>query len=334
MEDIGDNDGWCNGKKALRWWNDYVLLFQIGGRGIGKTDLWLHVACELYQRHGCKTVWCRNKKVELSEDGNFEGFLNDAKLHGWCPDDWECKPDGVWVGEERAIEFQSISTFSNRRGAASPSVLMVLLDEMLPEDGRYPKQCAKGLMSLAHTILRGRPGAKVIALSNFVTAGNPYFAKFEVYPHPKYDVTVYKDKAIAIEVCRGYRRAIKEESQWSQLFKAGGMHTYDDDSEDPLIGLIETPPNGAVPEAYYFLIDGQIYRGSMHKGIEYFDAYKGQLKEDSIIFTPNVNEMRPGITLCPSWLMKDLNKSFASGWMRFKSPNVMFKILNMLYEVI
>lgn len=279
-------------------------------------------------------MWCRNKKVELCEDGNFENFLSDAVLHGWCPDTWESKPDGVWDEETRVIEFQSISTFSNKRGGAHPNVLLIVLDEMIPEDGRYPKQCAKGLMSLAHTVLRGRPGAKVVALSNFVTAGNPYFAKFEVYPNPKYDVTLYKDKAIAIEVCRGYRKAISEESQWTQLFKAGGMKTYEDDSQDPLMGLIDNVPNGAEQEPFVFLIDGVYYRGWVHKGIEYFDRYKGPIKDVTTVYTPNVSEMTAGVMLVPSWLTKSLNESMQSGWMRFKSPNVMFKILNMLYDTI
>lgn len=318
----------------LRFWDDWLLLFAIGGRGIGKTDLWLQVACKLWSKYRCKTMWCRNKKVELSDDGNWESFLNDAKLHGWAHDEWECKQDGAYDEDIRFIEFQSISTFSNKRGGAHPDVLLIVLDEMIPEDGRYPKHCAKGLMSLAHTVLRGRSGARIVALSNFVTAANPYFAKFEVYPNPKYDVTIYPEKAIAIEHCKGYRRAIPPESDWTKLFKASGMHTYEDDSEDPLLGLIANTPNGAKPEGYYYLIDGQIYRASMHKGIEYFDAYKGELKDTSIIFTPNVNEMTPGVQMIPSWLLKDLNTSMASGWMRFRTPNVMFKILNMLYDTI
>ena len=59
----------------------------IGGRGCGKTDYLLRIACELYQRHGCQTTWVRHKLNELSDEGNYKDFLNDAKELGWCPDE-------------------------------------------------------------------------------------------------------------------------------------------------------------------------------------------------------------------------------------------------------
>ena len=63
----------------------------IGGRGCGKTDYLLRVACELYKRHGCQTTWLR----ALYE------------THGVDPDDVDTrklipvKVPGGWVLEGR-----------------------------------------------------------------------------------------------------------------------------------------------------------------------------------------------------------------------------------------
>lgn len=298
----------------------------------------LRVACELWLTYRCKTMWIRNKQVELSADGNFESFLADPKRFGWCPETWVSKPDGVYESDDREaariIDFQSISTFSNKRGGAHPDTLLMVLDEMMPEDRRYPKMCAQGLLSLANTVLRGREGAKIFALSNIVSAANPYFARFEVYPSRDYDVTIYEDKSILIEKCRGYVKAIADDTPFSRLLRAGKMKTYEDEDEDPLLGLIEKIPKGATPLGFYFLIDGRFYREWDKDGFRYFDQWNGEIREGSVIYTPNVEECRPGVKLSPDWLDKHLRETMQYNLMRFRSPNVMFKILNMIYATV
>ena len=283
-------------------------------------------------------MWIRNKKVELSEDGNYESFLTDAKRFGWCAEEWVSNPDGVYLSDdreaERIIDFQSISTFSNKRGGAHPDTLLMVLDEMIPEDRRYPKMCAQGLLSLANTVLRGREGCRIIALSNFVSAANPYFARFEVYPSRDYDVTVYEDKSILIEKCRGYRKAVKEDSPFTKLMKAGKMSMYESEEEDPLLGLIEKVPKGATPLGFFFLIDGKYYREWDKDGVRYFDQWNGEVKETNLIYTPNVEECDRGVQLIPSWMDRHLRETMQYNLMRFRSPNVMFKILNMIYSTV
>ena len=318
-----------------------MLFFILGGRGIGKTDLWLRVACELYSRYGCRTAWLRNKKVELSDDGNFENFLTDAVAYGWCPDTWNARPDGVYLSDDRnapqIIKFASISTFSNMRGGSyggDDAVLLVVLDEMIPEDRRYPKMCAKGLLSIANTVLRGRDGSKIVALSNYVSAGNPYFALFEVYPNPKYDVTIYPEKSILIEVCKGYRRAIKKDSPFARLMTAGRMPQYENEKSDPLIGLVAAVPKGAKPSPYVYLIDGQYYREWDSDGMRYFDQWNGQIKDNTVVYTPNVTECTDGVLIIPKPVLKYLTENMELNLLRFKNPNVMFKILNVIYSAV
>ena len=141
--EYGNNDGWYNGQKLLPHFDDTMIMMIIGARRIGKTDLFLRLACDLWQRFNLRTMWVRNKLTELKEPSFFNEFLNDAKLHNWCPEGWVTKADGVHdPGDpEPVILFQSISVFSNRRGGAHPEVIMMVLDEFMPEDRKYPHMC-------------------------------------------------------------------------------------------------------------------------------------------------------------------------------------------------
>ena len=313
----------------------------IGGRGCGKTDYLLRVACELYKRHGCQTTWVRHKLNELSDEGNYKDFLNDAKQLGWCPDEWEAREDGVYDSSEKTADkvilFASISTFSNKRGSGHPRVLMVVFDEMLPEDGKYKpnaKMCVKGLLSLMESMTRGRDGSVLFVASNYVNASNPYWAKFEIYNDPRYDVTVYKDKAIAIEVAKGYKRARKEESKLTKLMKAGKMPMYEDERADPLITLVAPVPNGAKPMPYIVLTDGQYYREYTHKGASYWMRWKGDIPNGTLVLTPSVSECGEGVEMLPPIFYKRVQGDIDSNLVRFKDANVMFKILNLIYDSI
>lgn len=258
---------------------------------------------------------------------------------GWCPDRYDCRKDGIYDSADRdadrLILFASVSTFSNKRGTGHPRLLLAIFDEMIPEDGKYKPNaalCVRGLLSLMESMTRGRDGSYLIVFSNYVSAGNPYWAKFEIYNNPKYDVTVFRDKAILIEVCRGYRRARKEDSKLTRLMKAGKMPLYEDERADPLIGLVEKMPNGAKPMPYILLTDGQYYREFTHKGLSYWVQHKGNVPNNLAIITPNVGECGPNVFMAPPHFYKRIENDMAGDLVRFASPNVMWKILNVIYE--
>ena len=334
IREIGDNGGWYNGLKLARFWDQSLLKFVIGGRGMGKTDYWLQVAIRLYERFGCQTVWIRNKKVELSEEGNFDAFLNDAHAFGWCPENWIAKEDGVYTDDSRdadkVIKFASISTFSNKRGGGHPNVMLMVFDEMIPEDRKYPHMCALGLLSLVTSMSRGR--CKVIVCSNFVSAGNPYWARFEVYNNPKYDVTNYPDKRICIELAKGYNKATPDNSDLAKLSRAGRAPNYEDEKSDSLLGLVCPIPKGARPAPYVYLIDGQYFREWDKNGLRYIDQWNGEIKDTTVVYTPNVTECTEGVEIVPKPVMKYLTEHMERNFLRFKTPNVMFKVLNMIYD--
>lgn len=325
--------------RITRRFKEVLLYNAIGGRGCGKTDYGLQIAIKLYQCYGCATTWIRHKDKELTDEGNYRGFLNDPKHFGWCPEEWIVKADGVYTGKdgEQLIIFKSVNTFSNARGAGHPNVLFAVFDEMLPEDGKYrpsPKMCVRGLLSLMETMTRGRDGSLLLVMSNYVTARNPYWAKLEIYNDPRYDVTLFEDKAVAIEVCRGYKFVLRPDSKLAKLKRAAKMPEYEDEKADPLLGLVEKIPNGAKPIDSFIYTDGMYCREFVHNGISYWMQHKGQIRDSDIVYSPDISECTKGIQALPKWFYKYLTERMETNLLRFSNPNVMFKILNIIYDAV
>lgn len=336
LKDLGDNDGWYNARKIMRYFDDTLIFWILGERRIGKTDLFLRVACELFIRYRKQTMWIRNKKVELEDPAFLADFLNDAKRLGWCPEEWDTRAEGVFESSAKdaaqIIKFQSISTFSNRRGGAHPDVLMMVLDEMMPEDRRYPRMAPEGLASLSKTVFSGNVQGRIFCLSNYVSAANPYFVRFRIYPSSE-DVTVFRDKRMLIERCRGYKRAIEDGNPWNDVYSAAKMGNYASEEEDSLITLISKVPRGSQPAPYLFLIDGIYYREYRKNGVSYYDEYHGR-RDGIVIFTPNLKECSDSVQLIIPYIPKGINESMQWGKVRFKNPNIMFAILSMVYDAV
>lgn len=327
VSDVSDGSGFYSLDKIgdrLEW---SMISWIVGERRIGKTDFFLRLACRLWAGYGRKTMWLRNKKVELE---SMDGFLNDAILHGWCPPEWETRPDGVYDGDDKIIIFQSLSTFSNRRGAAEPDVDMIVLDEFMPEDRRYPPNAAIGLMSLTKTVFSGRPGCRCFCLSNIVSAANPYFARFRIYPG-KDDITEYRDAGMLIEKCKGYKKAIASSNPWTAVYKAGGYGDYADESEDSLLDFCKSVPKGAIESSNLILVNGSIYAIYSHKGIYYTAPKKGNIPQRYSIYTPNPQEMDNRTILMNAAMKQALKDWIDNGAMRFSDPNTMFDVFTIVY---
>lgn len=332
---IGYNEGWYSALKILPHYDETMIFWIIGARRIGKTDLYLRVSCLLWIVFQLRTMWIRNKMVELQDPAFMNDFLNDAIDKEWCPADWTTVSDGVHVpdSDDPVIKFQSISTFSNRRGGAHPDVEMMLFDEFCPEDRKFPKMCAVGLVSLTKTVFSGKTTARLFCLSNFVSAGNPYFVKMRIYPSKGKDITAYPEKGMLIERCTGYRCAIDDNNPWNRVYRSAGIGNYASEEEDQLNNLISPIPKGCRPDPYVFLNDGLIYRGWNKNGMHYFSEYKGSLK-DTAIFTPNLKECSDTVNLIHLFMRRNIEEEMQMGRIRFKDPNTMFAILSMVFETV
>lgn len=324
-----------NTKKIKKYAPDAVLDFICGKRRIGKTDYFLKEAFEQWDKHRYQTVWMRNKKVEFSDDGFQLNFLSDPINFGWASEDYFINKDGVFTDktkEECIIQFQAISTFSNRRSAgASKEVIQMVLDEMMPEDRRYPNRCHTGLMSLIKSILDGREGTMCYCLSNYISVANPYFVGYEIYPNRKLDVTYFPDKGIAIEICRGYKQSIPKSSPWNKVFAAGKYQNYDDGTEDSLFSLVEPVPKGGTLNRWFIYHNGVTYGSTRKNGLVYWHKCP---PNSEYIYATTLQEVSDKIRRMPSFVKKELQIQLDANALRFQNENVLFIVMNILFNEI
>lgn len=337
VETAPDMDGFYSLKKLFKQCGeDIVLFFIVGARRIGKTLFLQYMMCRLFMEFGLMTMWLRNKKIEFDDVDFRKGFLNACKRLGWCPEEWIVDKEGVKTSDDKTTAelvciFEGVSTFSNRRGNESHGVYMIVLDEMMPEDRRYPPRAHTGLMSLTKTVLSGKLGSMCFCLSNFVASGNPYFSGYRIYPDRKKDITVFPEKAIAIEVCRGYRCAIDEDSPWTRVYSAGGYSDYSDADEDKLFELIKRTPKGATMSDIVIRVGESDYR-AFNKGFLWYFERNGASMTNTAVYTTDLENTGTGASLIPRWLRKNLQELSIYNMLRFKDVNVMYDILSIVYQ--
>ena len=339
-EDIGDNEGWASFIKLLKYARGCPIWFMIGARRIGKTDVSLKLALLLWLKYRRKTMWVRDVLKTL-EGQNFQAdFLNDAYEFGWIHDvddehKWTVKNDGVHEPDgELVIKFQSLSTYSSRRGPAHPDVDLMLFDEFIPEDRRYQKGALKGLMSLTKTVFSGREGCRCICTSNFVALSNPYFAGFEIYPDPAKDVTAWPEKGVAIERCRGYRCAIAKESAWNKAYAAAHYGDYADEEEDVMHKLIRKVPKGAIPDKWALMISDKWFRiYTTTAGVRIARQEKNLNRNSTVLYVTDPRDLSDEVVMLPPIARVSIENDIAAGRLRYEDPNTLFAFVNLTYNI-
>ena len=68
LESYGDNEGWYNPLKLLPYFDDTILFYIVGARRIGKTDLFLRLACDLWLQYNRKTLWIRDHDKHFQDE--------------------------------------------------------------------------------------------------------------------------------------------------------------------------------------------------------------------------------------------------------------------------
>lgn len=309
-----------------------MMYYFIGARRMGKTDFFLLLAIELWKRYGKQTMWLRNKLTETDDKKFYQDFLNDPLHFGWVDDAWHTDNSGVWDGEDLVIKFQSLSTYSNRRGPGHPDVDMIFLDEFIPEDRKYPsKNPVNALLSLSMSVFAGREDARIFCASNPVSLANPYFATLEIYPS-RQDVTLFPEKGCLIERCKGYRKSITKESSWNAVYRAGKYSGYADEREDRMVELVCKAPKNTSPLPYCLMIGSRFYRPTATNRYVYWQQVQSPAGKVEI-YTPDITSVDSRVQLLPNILKKNLEECVLNNTIRFDSPNTLYSVLSILYTV-
>lgn len=178
-------------------------------------------------KDGYNALWIRMFDEEFK--GEFiQNFINILHTIDETLNLVQCE-QGILLDGVQRIYFRSLNVFGKARGNGSTTgqTTLVILDEFIPEDGRVPR---KGiylpLMALIRTFTNYSPLTKCYCLANCITPFSDLFCSLRVFPSPEKDITIYEDKGVAIEVCRGYQGVVEKDSPWIKVAVAGKMPAY------------------------------------------------------------------------------------------------------------
>lgn len=206
----------------------------------------------------------------------------------------------------------------------------MVYDEFIPENRDYPRRPLTGLMSLTKSVFAGKREARLFCLSNFVSLTNPFFAGLRIYPDG--EITHYPDKAMLIEKCRGYRCSIENDNPWQNVYKAARYGDYQDESEDKLIELVRKLPKKASPIGYALKIQDELYQ-PFDTGKYIHWAHVQSVPYGMQLYAVDVTEVSDKIPLIPDLLKKNIEICTKSDSIRFDSPNTLYSIMSLVYNV-
>ena len=204
----------------------YPLRIIAGPNRIGKTYGGVSMVCETVGK-GENVLWMRMFDEEFKGEfiDNFINIMHEIddtlKLE-------KCE-GGIKVNGIQRVYFRSLNVFGKARGNGSTTgeVTLSILDEFIPEDGRVPR---KGvylpMMALIRTFSNYSENCICYCFGNCITPLSDLFASIQAFPAKGQDITLYPDKGVVIEVCRGYTGKIPDKGPWSKVVKAGAMRSY------------------------------------------------------------------------------------------------------------
>ena len=205
---------------------DIPLRLVVGPNRIGKTWGGGKLVTDTLH-NGNNVLWLRMFDEEFK--GEFKAnFINILHEKDETLNLEECE-GGVKLDGVQRIYFRSLNVFGKARGNGSTTgdVTLVILDEFIPEDGRVPRLGVYlPLMALIRTFSNYSDKCICYCFANCISPLSDLFAALQAFPSKSKDVTVFKDKGVAIEVCRGYKGKIPEDGAWSRVVESGKMRTY------------------------------------------------------------------------------------------------------------
>lgn len=205
---------------ALALGYNFLLLFIIGARGIGKTYGYKKFVINRFIKKGEQFVYLRRYKTELKKISRFFSTLERDNVFP----DYKLEVIGrEFYCNDKVMGYAiPLSTWGIEKSNEYPNVRTILFDEFLIENSKlsYLKNEAEALLNMMETIFRDRDNTRCILLSNATTVVNPYFLYFQLMPDLEKRFNLYPERGILIELCDSKNFSVaKKKTRFGQLIK-------------------------------------------------------------------------------------------------------------------
>jgi hypothetical protein len=328
----GTSGEWWSDKRLNRYANDCPLRLVNGVRGVGKTTWGMSRVAENWDK-GKQTVWSRLFKDHMKDPTFIGHFLAGGKRQGYIPDDWIATPEGVFTDEtksEQPVIFMDINTAYSRQGNEYNDVQELICDEYTVRPGElYPRNYVSKLHSLIGTIGRSKD-LKVTMFSNWTALSNPIWGVMKIYPGSK-DVTVFKDKGVAIEICRNgyYNQDMPgDDTPLGRVLANLGGVVMESAKEDPSYTLVNPLRPKTRASRMVLATDGgnfRLWEGDMN----FYEPCS--IQPGDWVFTNDIKQVGARVRLIPQQTLQRLRKEIEEGRTRFLNQNTLYSVMGFVY---
>lgn len=191
MSDFEHKDLYYDLTKILSY--DKYLYFVLGARNRGKSYAAKRWAINGWLKKKKQFIYVRRYDTELREIKTYFDDISDLYPDHTFKVESRC----FYIDDELAGWYFPLSTANRLKSSSFPNVDKIIFDEFIIENGRttYVKGEVEIFLNLIQTVGRARNDLRVLLLSNSVSAINPYFLYFNIYPHEN-DKFIIKDEII------------------------------------------------------------------------------------------------------------------------------------------
>lgn len=168
-----EKNKWYNPQKLL----SHNALFNVvlSMRGGGKTYAFTKHIIKSYLKNGSQSAYIRRNKCELDDvkPTFFKAIEGEFPNHKF-----NVKGDVGYIDDKPFVHFIALSTSSNKKSKAYPTVDFALFDEYIITNNGYKKYLKNEmilLFDLCETIFRCRDNWRIVFLSNSVSYVCPLF---------------------------------------------------------------------------------------------------------------------------------------------------------------
>ena len=329
----GTSGEWFNTKRLNRYAKDCPLWMVNGVRGVGKTVFGMQEIADNWDQ-GYQTVWSRLYARHMERGTFVDNFLNAGKRLGIIPDAWITTKDGVFTDEnkrEQPVLFMDMNGAYSHQGNEYNDVMRLISDEYTVRAGeQYPHSYAGKVHSLLGTLGRGKEDFRAILFSNWTSVSNPIWGVAGIYPGKK-DVSVFRDKGMAIEICRNhyYNQDMPEDNSpmGRVLTNLGGI-VMEDASEDASYTLVDPIRPAVRPSNMVLATAGGLYRQWVG-ATNYYEPCS--IQAGDWVFTNDIRKVGAGIRLIPNQTLQRLRKEIEEGYTRFINQTCLYNVMSFIY---
>lgn len=320
-------------------------------RGYGKTTHFMKKCFDLATRHKkCMFAWFRRTRTEYDELINSKTFGQDIQrlfpevLRGY---EVNVIGNNIWFEKtypngkvDRFIGgiLSYYGRFKSKKGIAYPYIQLVVVDEALPEDGKFMKGEYNILLSLLDSIFRKRR-VRCVLLSNTATVVNPYFENWKIHKLEE-GFTVVKNKSIVIEYGTPNSKVFSEERKKTSIgqliedteygeYATDGKFLLDDPSDvEPVI------PKGRQDYLHNISCNGRLISTCLVNGILYFGTAKDKTRK---CVSPYVDDAKGGKAMFADKshpFLKLVRKQFMHGLCLFENQMIKNEIVLIVRKMV